>query len=66
MAEPKRRVGRPRKYRTREERLLARRIWARAWRLANPERWREIQRKADAKRRGKTYQEMGLELVVVK
>jgi hypothetical protein len=49
----KRKVGRPRKYKTREERLHARKLWAKAWRLANPERWREIQRKADAKRRGR-------------
>jgi hypothetical protein len=48
----KRPVGRPRKYRNRAERLHARKLWARAWRMANRERWREIQRKADAKRRG--------------
>jgi hypothetical protein len=48
----KRPRGRPRKYRTTKALLEARRRWAKAWRLANPERWKEIQRKADAKRRG--------------
>jgi hypothetical protein len=50
----KRSRGRPRKYRTAKALLEARRRWAKAWRLANPERWKEIQRKADAKRRPKT------------
>jgi hypothetical protein len=49
--EEKKRRGRPRKYRTREALLKARRRWAQAWREANPERWKAIQRRADYKRR---------------
>jgi hypothetical protein len=49
--EEKRRRGRPRKYRTKEALLKARRRWAQAWRAANPERWKAIQRRADFKRR---------------
>jgi len=49
--EEKRRRGRPRKYRSKEALLKARRRWAQAWRAANPERWKAIQRRADFKRR---------------
>ena len=49
----KRSRGRPRKYKTREQLLAARRSWAKKWRLKNPEKWRAIQKRADHKRKGR-------------
>jgi hypothetical protein len=51
--EVKRPRGRPKKYKTKQALLKARRGWAKAWRQAHPERWQEIQRKSDYKRRGR-------------
>lgn len=55
------RRGRPRKYHTKKQQRAARAGWTKNWRLKNPERWKEIQRRADAKRRNKgVYVELNI------